>query len=56
MKELAERFIRSHPENRYNITKNENEYKLSFFLKQRFTCFSCTYNIRRFRKQVPKFK
>ena len=30
MKELVERFIRSHPENRYNITKNENAYKLSF--------------------------
>ena len=31
MKELVARFIREHPENRYNITKNENEYKLSFF-------------------------
>ena len=31
MKELVEDFIREHPENRYNITKKENEYRLSFF-------------------------
>ena len=30
MKELVERFIRSHPENHYKIQKKENEYVLTF--------------------------
>ena len=32
MKELVERFIREHPEHQCNITKNENEFLLNFFI------------------------